>query len=91
MWSLASCLSRRLVIAACIIFTVILLAWTQLFSLDPLRHTTLAFKALDHATVLKRPSGFKIIALVFYGRKATVSILDCYLKVRSAEFITPWS
>ena len=27
-----------------------------------------------------KPKGFKIIALIFYGRPETVSILDCYLK-----------
>jgi hypothetical protein len=44
----------------------------------------------DRASWLYRPDGiekfhkpreFKIIALVFYGRKDRVSILDCYLKV----------
>lgn len=29
----------------------------------------------------KKPQGFKIVGLVFYGRRATVSILDCYLQV----------
>lgn len=27
-----------------------------------------------------KPEGFKIIGLVFFGRRATVEILDCYLK-----------
>ena len=27
-----------------------------------------------------KPEGFKIVGMVFYGRPATVSILDCYLK-----------
>ena len=27
-----------------------------------------------------KPQGFKIIGLVFFGRRATVEILDCYLK-----------
>lgn len=29
---------------------------------------------------LVKPEGFKIIAIVFYGRQKTVEILDCYLR-----------
>lgn len=29
---------------------------------------------------LLKPEGFKIIGIVFYGRQATVEILDCYLR-----------
>lgn len=28
----------------------------------------------------EKPEGFKIVGLIFYGRRATVSILDCYLQ-----------
>ena len=28
----------------------------------------------------KKPTGFKIIGLIFFGRQRTVEILDCYLK-----------
>jgi hypothetical protein len=37
------------------------------------------FKGLQ-APRWTKPEGIKIIALVFYGRRETVSILDCYLK-----------
>lgn len=34
------------------------------------------------ADLLKKPNGVtKIMGLVFYGRRSTVAILDCYLKV----------
>lgn len=36
---------------------------------------------LDGVTNYEKPLGFRIVALVFYGRPASVSILDCYLKV----------
>lgn len=39
--------------------------------------------SLEGITDFKRPEGLKIVALVFYGRPATVSILDCYLKVKA--------
>lgn len=29
----------------------------------------------------KKPDGLKVVGLVFYGRRETVSILDCYLQV----------
>ncbi|KAI9756356.1 MAG: hypothetical protein M1815_003779 [Lichina confinis] len=35
--------------------------------------------------VVRRPTGVPIIALVFYGRKRSVSILDCYLKKNLAD------
>lgn len=28
----------------------------------------------------EKPADFKIIALIFYGRRATIAVLDCYLK-----------
>ena len=28
----------------------------------------------------EKPAGFKVIALIFYGRRATIAVLDCYLK-----------
>ncbi|KAH7038236.1 uncharacterized protein B0I36DRAFT_359824 [Microdochium trichocladiopsis] len=33
----------------------------------------------------KKPTGFKIIAMVFYGRKRNVDILDCYLRQNLAS------
>lgn len=38
---------------------------------------------LEGVTDFKKPANLSVVALVFYGRPATVSILDCYLKVRS--------
>ena len=39
-------------------------------------------KELHEIAQWKKPSGMKVIGLVFYGRRRFVSILDCYLKVR---------
>ena len=36
---------------------------------------------LEGVTDFKRPSNLSVVGLIFYGRPATVSILDCYLKV----------
>ena len=36
---------------------------------------------LEGVTDFKKPDKLKVVALVFYGRPASVSILDCYLKV----------
>ena len=33
----------------------------------------------------KKPKGFKIIGLIFFGRQRTVEILDCYLKRNSVS------
>jgi len=38
---------------------------------------------LEGITDFKRPSNLSVVGLIFYGRPATVSILDCYLKVSS--------
>jgi hypothetical protein len=35
----------------------------------------------------KKPADLKVVGLVFYGRRASVSILQCYLKVR--EILQP--
>lgn len=35
----------------------------------------------------KPPKGRRIVALVFYGRKENVSILDCYLKVCESDVL----
>lgn len=35
---------------------------------------------LSSVSSYKKPEGFKIVGLVFFGRPATVEILDCYLK-----------
>lgn len=35
----------------------------------------------DGAVDFMKPDGLKVVGLVFYGRPASVSILDCYLKV----------
>jgi hypothetical protein len=38
--------------------------------------------ALEGLAAFKKPEVIdKIVAIIFYGRRATVSILDCYLKV----------
>lgn len=36
---------------------------------------------LKEITEWEKPEGMKIVALVFYGRRRYVEILDCYLKV----------
>jgi hypothetical protein len=41
--------------------------------------------SLEGVTDFKKPENLSIVALVFYGRPPTVSILDCYLKVRGAR------
>lgn len=33
----------------------------------------------------EKPEGFKIIGLIFYGRTATIAVLDCYLKKNLAS------
>ncbi|KIW01525.1 uncharacterized protein PV09_07003 [Verruconis gallopava] len=35
---------------------------------------------LEGVTNFRKPPGLKVVALVFYGRPGSVSILDCYLK-----------
>lgn len=37
--------------------------------------------SLEGVTDFKKPENLTVVALVFYGRPTTVSILDCYLKV----------
>jgi hypothetical protein len=37
---------------------------------------------LEGETEFIKPENLSVVALVFYGRPPTVSILDCYLKVR---------
>lgn len=47
------------------------------------RDWTLVDKAPQGITGWQKPKGLrKIVGLIFYGRPASVSILDCYLKVR---------
>lgn len=47
------------------------------------RHWTLTDSAPQGTKGWKKPAKLrKIVGLVFYGRPASVSILDCYLKVR---------
>jgi hypothetical protein len=36
---------------------------------------------LEGVTDFKKPENLSVVALIFYGRPPTVSILDCYLKV----------
>jgi hypothetical protein len=36
----------------------------------------------DRVDKFEKPKDFRIVALIFYGRRDRVSILDCYLKVR---------
>lgn len=48
---------------------------------------------LPGVTTWERPGGVsKVMALVFFGRRQTVSILDCYLKVswRIVPNVTSW-
>lgn len=47
---------------------------------EPSNHSSPAFHEDPSATIWVKPEGFKIIALIFYGRPETVSILDCYMK-----------
>lgn len=37
--------------------------------------------AIEGVTDFERPANLSIVGLVFYGRPAVVSVLDCYLKV----------
>lgn len=37
---------------------------------------------VEGVTNWEKPLGLKVVGLVFFGRPAVVSILDCYLKVR---------
>lgn len=39
-----------------------------------------AVRPKTKAQKFEKPSGFKIIALIFYGRPSVVAVLDCYLK-----------
>lgn len=32
------------------------------------------------SNLFEKPEGFKVIGLIFYGRRATIAVLDCYLK-----------
>ena len=53
---------------------------------------TLHDAKLDHKSVpsldgVLIPPDLKVVGLVFYGRKSTVEILDCYLKVTPAIFV----
>lgn len=36
---------------------------------------------MKDVTVWKKPPGMKVVALIFYGRRRYVSVLECYLKV----------
>jgi hypothetical protein len=45
--------------------------------LSPAPNTTIPYPT---KAKFEKPRGFKIIALVFFGRAPTVAILDCYLK-----------
>ncbi|MCJ1470359.1 hypothetical protein MMC07_009004 [Pseudocyphellaria aurata] len=55
-------------------------------SSQPITHTELSdhssatFHNESSARTWVKPDGVKIIALIFYGRPETVSILDCYMK-----------
>ncbi len=63
-------------------FSVILLLVWMRSSLGNAPYATSEPSVPGHRahSVLAKPSGFEVIGLVFYGRKETVSILDCYLK-----------
>jgi len=41
--------------------------------------------SLEGVTDFVKPANLSVVALIFYGRPATVSILDCYLKRNLAE------
>lgn len=43
-------------------------------------HSSAAVHNDSSANIWVKPEGVKIIALIFYGRPETVSILDCYMK-----------
>ena len=60
-----------------IFLTLAALSWSrrQLDTRQPVSESTTA-----SPPKWVKPTGFRIVALVFYGRPATVSVLDCYLK-----------
>jgi hypothetical protein len=43
--------------------------------------------SIEGVTDFKKPSNLSVVGLVFYGRPAVVSILDCYLKVRLCDHL----
>lgn len=47
---------------------------------EPSSHSSPAVHKDPSAKTWAKPEGVKIIALIFYGRPETVSILDCYMK-----------
>ncbi|KAF2455657.1 hypothetical protein BDY21DRAFT_69778 [Lineolata rhizophorae] len=60
-------------------------------SADPVDNTLPKFWSmtgkpdLEGVTHYEKPADFRVVALVFYGRPASVSILDCYLKRNLVE------
>lgn len=52
---------------------------------EPSNHSSPAVQEDPSATTWVKPEGVKIIALIFYGRPETVSILDCYMKQNLAS------
>ena len=78
----------KILLVVCAIFLVAWIGWIEFISgrgiFSYSHHSSARFAVADpasHSNSFKKPTGFKIIGLVFYGRKQTVSILDCYLKV----------
>ena len=49
-------------------------------STDPLANLNLSSLGVNETRPWTKPIGFKIIGLLFFGRRSTVSILDCYLQ-----------
>ena len=77
-------ISRPQVVASLYLTTITILAFT-LFLVPGLLHprNSPAFPA-ESCSITERdfikPEGFKIVAVVFFGRRRTVEILDCYLR-----------
>lgn len=55
----------------------------------PLSGTATGFAASINIQDFAKPSGVKIIGLVFFGRKDRVEMLRCYLEVKASRFAPP--
>ena len=76
----------KIVLVVCAFFVVAWIGWIEFIprrgiSSSYRRYSLAEIASAPHSNSFKKPAGFKIIGLIFYGRKQTVSILDCYLKV----------
>lgn len=89
--------SRQTTVAILVLFTFLITTWhwfgapshvatTQLpaFRKQPKNWSVSGKGNLEGVADFKKPANLSVVAMVFYGRPATVSILDCYLKVRGS-------